>query len=1083
MTTAPVEAFRADGPLPSGVTLLEASAGTGKTHTIAGLVARHVAEGTALDRLLVVTFTRMATGELRERVRSRLREADGVLNGLRTADGDLGLEAIAGPATERVARRERIHAALCDFDSATITTIHGFCRQMLITLGIAADGVERSEPLEDTAELQLQVVDDLFLREFRGIATPPFTRDAALAATRLAVANPLAPAVPQDLALARFAEAARAELALRLRRLGLVTHDDLLLRLHAALHHPRRGGTARARLRARFDVILIDEFQDTDPVQWDIVRAAFGESRLVLIGDPKQAIYGFRGADVHAYLQAGARADRCATLATNWRTDQPLLDALDAVFAGRDLGHEDIPFRTVHSARPELGAGLAQTPPRAPLRVRIARRDTEHIGRLTAKGYATVEPARAHIAADVAGEAARMLASGARVRTGDTDAPVSPGDIAVLVRTNAQASRVRDALEAAGVPAVIAGAGSVFETAAATDWLALLRAVERPSAPAPVAAAALTDLIGWDAATLADAGDAELEDLHRRLHEMGDTLRHAGVAGLLERIAAEDDLAGRVLARTDGERTLTDLRHVAQLLHAAGHRDRLGTPALVAWLAERVARVRNEGGDERSRRLESDAAAVQVLTVHRAKGLEFPIVFCPYLWDAGEARTKEPRVLHDAAHGGRRVVDVGGTDAEGAGERIAQYLAEERGEDLRLAYVALTRARHAAVVWWAASWGSRLSPLHALLFPDHRNRVPDDDEAASAIAALGPEHLIAVETTAGGDASWTPAPDAPAHLDVAPWDRTLDRAWRRTSYSAIVAGAYEPMVASEPEEEGRTDEPAATAGDGDAPAGGGALPLADAPAGVGFGSLVHEVLETVDFVDPDLGDDLARRLAERAPAWDVSLADPAAVARGLVSALQTPLPMGLRLSQLTRADRLDELAFELPLAGGDRPSGHLRTDAVAALLERRLAPDDPFAAYAARLREPGIAPVLRGHLTGSLDLVARLPDDRFAVFDYKTNHLGRAPSHYAPAALADAMRQAHYPLQALLYLVCLHRFLRWRVRDYAPERHLAGAGYLFLRGMAPATGTGAGDHPGVFWWVPPDGLVGELSDLLDEGAP
>lgn len=1082
MTRAPVEPFRADGPLPSGVTLLEASAGTGKTHTIAGLVARHVAEGTPLDRLLVVTFTRMATGELRDRVRSRLREVEGVLGGLRTAGGDAALEAIArGDDRARAARLERVRVALGDFDSATITTIHGFCQQMLTALGIAADGIERSEPLEDTAELQAQVVDDLFLREFRDVATPPFTRDAALGATRLAVANPLAPVVPEDLALARFATAARAELARRLRRLGLVTYDDLLLRLHGALSHPRHGDTARRRLAARFDVTLIDEFQDTDPVQWDIVRAAFGESTLVLIGDPKQAIYGFRGADVHAYLEAGGRADRRATLATNWRADQPLLDALEAVFGGRDLGHEDIPFRTVHSARPELGTGLVETPPRPPLRVRIARRDTDRIGHLTQKGYAGVAPARAHVAADVAGEAARLLASGARVRAGEADAPITPGDMAVLVRTNAQAAQVRDALEAAGVPAVIAGAGSVFDTTAATDWLTLLRAVERPAEPARAAAAALTDLVGWDAAALAGAGDARMELLHQRLHEMGDTLRHAGVAGLLERIAAEDDLAGRVLARTDGERAMTDIRHVAQLLHRAAHRDRLGAPALVAWLAERVARVRSEGGDDRSRRLESDAAAVQVLTVHRAKGLEFPVVFCPFLWDVSEVRTTQPRVLHDAAHGGRRVVDVGGTDAAGAGERIEQYAAEERGEELRLTYVALTRARHAAVVWWAASWASRLSPLHALLFPD-RGTPPGDDDAAAAVAALGPEHLIAVETTEGGDTTWVPGPRPAAHLDVARWDRALDRAWRRTSYSAIVAGAYEPAVTSEPEEEGRTDEPAGVAGAADEPAGGGELPLAAAPAGVGFGSLVHEVLEDADFTGPHLGDDLARDLAARAPAWGVALPDPAVVAAGLLTALEAPLPAGIRLRDLARADRLDELTFELPLAGGDRPTARLRTDAVAELLERRLAPDDPFSAYAGRLREPGIAPVLRGHLTGSLDLVARLPDQRFAVFDYKTNHLGAAPGDYAPAALVDAMRHAHYPLQALLYLVCLHRFLRWRVRGYDPERHVAGAGYLFLRGMAPTTGGGCDEHPGVFWWVPPRGLVAELSDLLDRGA-
>ncbi len=238
-------------------------------------------------------------------------------------------------------------------------------------------------------------------------------------------------------------------------------------------------------MRERHAAVLIDEFQDTDPVQWDIVRRAFGDdgTPLVLIGDPKQAIYAFRGADVHTYLDAAALAPARATLSVNWRSDQALLDALAAVFGDAALGDEAIRVRPVRAADPMAARGLAGGPDDSPLRVRMARCDAGHFAP-TGKGFAPVGSVRAHIAADVATEAVRLLSGDATVREGDAMVPLRPDHLAVLVRTNDQGESVRDALAAAGVPAVIHGAGSVFATPAAADWLALLRALERPTARA-----------------------------------------------------------------------------------------------------------------------------------------------------------------------------------------------------------------------------------------------------------------------------------------------------------------------------------------------------------------------------------------------------------------------------------------------------------------------------------------------------------------------------------------------------------------------------------------------------------------------
>jgi exodeoxyribonuclease V beta subunit len=1110
-TTIP--AFRADGPLPTGVTLLEASAGTGKTHTIASLVVRFVAEGVPLDQLLVVTFTVAATAELRERVRGRLLDAQAALAeaaaGPATADDEVLALLTTGTPHELAERRDRIQRGLANFDAATIATTHGFCQQVLEGLGTAGDSARDAVFAEDIGDLVGEVVDDLYLRSFHAMPATPFSRKVAGAIGYQAVQNALAPLEPRDavpdslpgmrVALAR---GVRSGLERRKRRMRIVTYDDFLTLLNATLADPRHGEEVCERVRARFSVALIDEFQDTDPVQWEIVRRAFSPATLVLIGDPKQAIYSFRGADVHTYLRAAAEATSRATLSINWRSDQALIDAYNALFGRARLGDEKIPYRTVRAAPAGVERRLCGAPDDAPLRVRIVRREAGLVT-LTQYGYAKVDSTRAHVARDLAADVVGLLSSRAEIGDDDHREGVRPGHLAVLVRTNHQASLVRDALAEVGVPAVINGAGSVFGTRAADEWLRLLRAIERPASPNLASSAALTGFLGWTPARLAEADDADLEELHAQLHRLGAVLRRRGVAALLETVAAGTGLAARILAERDGERAMTDLRHLGQLLHEAASEGQLGVSALAAWLSERIAEADADTADEdRSRRLESDAEAVQVLTIHRAKGLEFPIVYCPFLWDPSYM-TKEAvafPVFNDPDAAGERTLDVGGDTDPGFAARYALNAEEQRGEDLRLAYVALTRARHQAVVWWAGSMDSRHSPLGRLLFftdadgnvATRGTRTPSDDEVWNAVTALEAPGCVSVAWTSEPPGTrWSPPAPEPADLGAAPFDRSIDAVWRRSSYSSVIAEAEEESVGSEPEQVVRDDEPldpeaAVTAQEDPAGLRAVALPLVDLPAGVELGSLVHSVLERADFAAPDLNDALAALVAQEAAWRGVPIADPEAAAAGLLAAIETPLGVDVRLRDLTAADRIREMVFELPLVGGDAPTGTLHPGDIADLLESRLGAGDPLAAYPEHLRRPGLTPALRGYLNGSIDLVARLSDGRFAVIDYKSNRLGADPPtafDYRPAALAVAMLRAHYPLQALLYLVALHRYLRWRLRGYDPDRHLAGAGYLFLRGMIGAdTPSDADGRCGVFWWRPPDGLVPALSDLLDAGA-
>ncbi len=1075
--------FDVTGPLPTGVTVLEASAGTGKTWTIAALASRYVAEGTPLERLLLVTFTRMATGELRERVRERLVR-------------DLAAE------TDET-RCERLARAVSDFDAATIATTHGFCQEVLSGLGVAGDVERDAVFVEDVTDIADEVVDDLYVRRFhRAEGEPAFSREQAGKIASIAVANPLAPIEPAQAEAgsvpamrARLAGAVRAELDRRKQRGGVMTYDDLLTRLNATLEGPG-GELVAERLRHRYKVVLVDEFQDTDPVQWNIMRRAFGGGTLVLIGDPKQAIYAFRGADVYAYLDAAREAATQATLEVNYRSDQGLIDAYDALFGGASLGHPGIVYRQVRATPENQEARLTDAPIAAPLRIRVVHRDEVSIS-TTQGGYARNASAREHIATDLALDLVRLLDSDAKVE----GTPVEPGHVAVLVQTNRAAAQVRDALGEAGIPAVINGAGSVFGTTQAREWLRLLEALERPTSEPRAHAAALTAFLGWSAARIAGAADEEWEAVHRRLHEWARVLRSNGVASLIETVTLAEGLPERVLSAVDGERRLTDLRHVGQLLHAAATTEQLGTTALVAWLRRRIAEADQDTSDEdRSRRLESDAQAVQVLTVHRSKGLEFPIVYYPYLWEPGYIPPGLPVAYHDPAAGDRRTIDVG-LEGEDFDRHKEQHLIEERGEDLRLAYVALTRAKHQAVVWWAPSWNSRDSALGRLLFarrddgtvPAIGRFTPSDKAAVGRFEKLAADVVgcISVERSRlGKPLAYSGPLRAPAELVAARFDRALDRRWRRTSFSDITSGAHEARVASEPEEAVLEDEPETpvrpAAAETLAAANLHATPslLAAMPAGTSVGTFVHRVLEATDFAAADLDAELTARVAEVQARRAVEIGETAAVIAGLRAAIETPLVDGLRLRDLTRADRLDELDFEFPLVGGDEPQGRVALDAIAAVLRAHLEAGDPLAGYADRLADPALRSTVRGYVTGSIDLVARTRE-RFTVVDYKTNWLAAAGEeltewHHRPAALAAEMERGHYGLQALLYTVALHRYLRWRLPSYDPEQHLGGVLYLFVRGMVgPDTPVVDGTPCGVFAWRPPAALVTALSDGLD----
>ncbi|MEE3850090.1 UvrD-helicase domain-containing protein [Gordonia sp. LSe1-13] len=1107
-------AFDITAPLPDGTTVLEASAGTGKTYAIVGLGARLIAEGVPIDKLLLVTFSRAATAELRERMRERVSELVAALSDpvvCRDHADPLVRHLAEGDAATVNHRRELLVRALSDFDASTIATTHTFCNRMLDALGFLGERELIYEIVEDVDDLVNEAALDLYLRGFAGADAPDFSLADATEIARDAVRQPatiLAPdtadldgpgdAGNDDAAAAlrrvRFAARIREIVEGRKRTSRLRTYDDLQMILYRIVTDPVVGDSACERIRAMFEAVLVDEFQDTDPQQWEIVRRCFhGHRTLVLVGDPKQSIYGFRGAEVLSYLQAVGSADSLRALDVNRRSDGALVAALARLHGGAELGHGDIVVHDVSASR--SGTRIPGLPP---VRLRaFPRRSFTVVNR---SGFPTVGTVRDRVIADVAADIAGLLASRTMIEADGETRPVEPGDIAILVTLNKTIVPLQEHLKSHGVSAVIGSGTSVFHTAAARQWLAVIRAIEQPARTDLVRLAAIGPLIGRPPGEVADDDGSGIADLATTLQGLGRVFAEAGFAAMAQRLMSTMGVAERVLAGADGERGLTDLIQVSSLCNIEVMQSECGLSGLAEWLADRIAdTTRWQRHQDQTRRLDRDTQAVQIMTVHRSKGLQFPIVYVPFAWDGTRNSNKATFTFHNPD--GDRVLDVGGASAPGQKNRWQQHETEAAGEELRLLYVALTRAQSQVVAWWAPSYHTRYSALHRLLFgrtpgtsavPDTCD-VPDDDTCGRVLMGYRAAGAIAVEVAGrDGDDHLEPSPEQrdPVDMDVARFTRKIDQSWRRTSYSAIVAASGHGHGAvlgsgSETEDDRLADEPPPVDDETMAPvevSTGTPSLMNGMPFGAAFGTLVHEVLEYVDTDAPDMAahvTDLCRTAVERRM-LDV---DVERLADALTGVLTTPIGFG-DLWSIGPRDRLAEMEFEFPLtdAGDGAPAdAGVTMSAIADLMDRRLDSDDPLVGYSARLRE--LPPQrLRGFLTGSIDSVLRTPDGRFVIVDYKTNrlHPGELSAQdFDRTAMAAEMVAANYPLQALLYSVALHRYLRWRLPGYQAADHLGPVQYHFVRGMV---GPETPDGCGVFEWRIPAALIEDLSDLLAGGG-
>ena len=882
---------------------------------------------------------------------------------------------------------------------------------------------------------------------------------------------------PAELLLLHFAHWGRAELARRRERSGEMGYGQLLEQLDPG---DQPSTPLLQAVAGRYRAALIDEFQDTDPIQWRILRGAFAADPprhlLVIVGDPKQAIYRFRGGELATYRLAAEQAQARYGLLENRRSSAGLIAGLNALMKpGLVRSQLDVPAVLCRALGDQLGLDAGE----APLQL------------------LPVEPQQ--LEGQVAGFCQGLLERGLQLHQGEQQRPLEPGDLCLLVNRHREAEALRIALERRGLPSRLVSQGDVFATEGARALQRLLDALAAPGDAGRLRLLAASTLLGWSAERIGNASSESWEELAQTLGSLAERLPQQGLTALVGQLLGSEALARLALRG----RALADLQQAAELVQEQMHRQGLNAAAAADWLRRLRLQEERELPDEHRCRSDAAESAIAVVTVHRSKGLEYPVVICPYLWKgpapprAGSARlgrrwrpagSDRPRFdLHLNPHWG-----------QGRAAALQDHQAELQ-EAERRAYVACTRARHLLVLGWPGPEQAEAgNPLSSWLLEPGETRLRD-------LPAL---QLSPAQASSCGE-RWRPGPVG-GQLELGPSpQRQLDSHWGRASYSAWAhTGTPLPPDAGD---DGRDSDALSRDGDGlnldgDPTPAGAEMgwpplgPLSHFPRGAGPGDALHRILEQIDY--PDLastGTEPLRPLVEQQlerAGLETGLAD------GVLDALQqlvhTPFGGALgdfRLADLPAGGWLNELSFDLPLAVQDRRL--VRSSGLAAAFREH--PGGRFgSAYARSLQALQVAS--RGFLTGSIDLVFRW-QQRWWVVDWKSNWLGQrdgsgaiqrcGPGDYTSEAMTALMESNHYPLQAHLYLVALHRYLNWRLAGYTPQEHLGGYAYVFLRGIPGALSgpmrrvvqAAAWAVPGVVVEQPPLQRLLALDALLRDGQP
>jgi len=1070
-----IELDLANQPILNGL-VAEASAGTGKTYSVAALLVRELAtdEDLRISEVMVTTFTRTAAAELRDRIRgAAISTCDQLRSRKANKDDVMASHLLATFPKDVDAMIRRLQRALVEFDSATISTIHSVCTKVLHLAGVSLSGVGEEDI---TGRVVGEVVNDAIVsRAVAGVDVSRISPTGMAEVVTKLLADPFTepwldpsqnpfdetqPLSDEDQQFLDEYLKMIHECKDRVQEATLTrpSFNDLLKRAHDVVTDSSRAALLDD-IRSRFKLAIVDEAQDTDKLQWAFFDALFPadevDRALMAVGDPKQAIYGFRGADVHAFVRRIDPAKK-RTLTTNHRSDKPVLDQLNAALTGMFFG-DQIPYIDVTASDKNnvtrFGPGNAV--------------DFIDVGKITSQNRLDNPTARI----------VHELLTVGKLTIDGTERKIEPKDICVLVRAKATGRAIERKLKQYKIPAVSNGTESVMDGAMAGHVRSLLELMERITDVGRTRRAAGSPFFGLSLRSEQDISDPDLQRIQNRVSELRSVLQLGGIASLAGAISSDDQMMTQLTRGSSGERNVTDFAHVMDVLHSATD----GKPCSPGQALEVFVSLidTDETSDLVSRRVESDVDAVQIMTIHSAKGLQFPCVVVADLWKPSTTLRGAPVFYYQD----QRVVDiVHGLSAPTDASKIAAknaVIAAQNAEMSRVMYVALTRTMYHLSVLVVDNAQSVL--------PTMIPQMPQKRDLASVVKLKDYQAAHA-------------KPDA-SKFRCAQISVSTAQSYRRTSFSGIMDIRTKSQRRDYFEPSGHGNDEFGTEVDQLTDAENimllehlQAITIPGLPSGKNVGDQIHDILEIVDTSIRPLRDEVNRAVKQIATS---------SLLRGyhepltnmLTRALETPFGGGfgdVSFADVNPSDRLAEMDFEMAVAL--RQANILVSD-IGRVLLAVLSPNDVLRNYATSLTDTSFDIPVAGIINGSLDALLRLPGSTpeqplLAITDYKSNKMHRdgdaAPiAGYSPQHVQEKMEEAHYILQALIYGTSVYRMLRWRLPNANHDACIKGIAYGFLRGMVgPDTPVDANGHRyGVFTWQAPAGLWSALSDLFAGKKP
>lgn len=840
-------------------------------------------------------------------------------------------------------------------------------------------------------------------------------------------------------------------------RRGEMGFDDLLTRLDSALK--RESGDALAQaIRHRYPIAMIDEFQDTDPQQYrifDAIYRDYTDSGLLFIGDPKQAIYAFRGADIFTYIQARQQTEHHYTLNTNWRSAPGMVSSVNKLFSCSDTPFlfAHIPFVQVNSAEKNQNMAFNYYDKTvAPFNFWLIEGESVSTG-----NYEQIMASQC--AAQIRDWLSAGMQGNAWLIRRDEKQPVTSSDIMVLVRSRREALLIREALDLLSIQSVfLSNRESVFETNEAKDLLWLLQAVVTPEKERVLRASLASALFGFSAKQIDELNQDE-QRWNAYVEQFSDYFslwQKRGVLPMLRKVMMDNKIAENLLASIDGERRLTDIMHIGELLQeTALQLD--SEHALIRWLAQQISHP-DAQSENQQMRLESDRDLVRICTIHKSKGLEYPIVCLPFACNYQE---QKGALYHDRETFNAKL------DIFNRPESLRLADEERLAEDLRLLYVALTRSEFCCYVGVAPLVkGNRrksgLTDLHknALGYLLQRGEEGDSELLHQSIHNLLNDNISVITLDDISMERYQPQLSATIKLDAAVFKRKINDNWRITSYSGLTYQHANRGYHFDSNDIEALVQSIAPGLDTDAK---GEKSVGDVlassihhfPRGAVAGTFLHELLELLDFSQPIDEEWIQEQL--KSQGFDEKWAP--LLVSWMETLFHTPLnPEGLCLADIPKEHQLDELQFYLPI----------EKEMSSAKLTTLISQYDPLSAKCSALQFQQV----QGMLKGFIDLVFYW-EGKYYVVDYKSNWLGESSEDYTQEAMQNAMIDHRYDLQYQLYTLALHRFLQQRIPDYDYKHHFGGIYYLFLRGIDE-------NRPGngVYAYLPDEAFVLALDALF-----